>query len=103
MSLPEKVKLIDNLKGPLQHLTFSSLDVESFQEFYSKKLGFKITDTVVHKDGKLATSFITSNHEHHTLACFKSKKMELITILMRLGIGIILKIGATISQIMTLS
>ena len=73
MSLPEKVKLIDNLKGPLQHLTFSSLDVESFQEFYSKKLGFKITDTVVHKDGNLATSFITSNHEHHTLACFKSK------------------------------
>ena len=74
MNLPEKVKLFDNLKGPLQHLTFSSLDVESFQEFYSKKLGFKITDNVVHKDGKLATSFITSNHEHHTLACFKSKK-----------------------------
>ncbi len=72
--LPEKVKLFDDLKGPLQHLTFSSLDVESFQEFYSKKLGFKITDTVVHKDGNLATSFITSNHEHHTLACFKSKK-----------------------------
>ena len=73
--LPES-KLFDDLKGPLQHLTFSSLDVESFQEFYSKKLGFKITDIVVHKDGNLATSFITSNHEHHTLACFKSKKME---------------------------
>ena len=73
--LPEKVKLFDDLNGPLQHLTFSSLDVESFQEFYSKKLGFKITDTVVHKDGNLATSFITSNHEHHTLACFKANKV----------------------------
>ena len=35
----------------------------------------KITDNVVHKNGSLATCFLTSNHEHHTIACFKSDKV----------------------------
>ncbi len=60
---------------PLQHLTFSSKNVERFQSFYCDLLGFKITDNVVHNDGSLATSFLTSNHEHHTIACFKSDKI----------------------------
>ena len=60
---------------PLQHLTLSSKDVEKFQNFYCNLLGFKITDRVVHKDGSIATCFLTSNHEHHTIACFKSSKI----------------------------
>ena len=75
LSLNENKNFFHGLNGPLQHLTFSSLDVEKFQNFYSEKLGFKITDVVLHKDGTLATCFITSNHEHHTLACFKSDKI----------------------------
>ncbi len=75
LSLNENKNYGEVLNGPLQHLTFSSLDVETFQNFYSEKLGFKITDVVLHKDGSLATCFITSNHEHHTLACFKSDKV----------------------------
>jgi catechol-2,3-dioxygenase len=62
----------EGVHGPLQHLTFSSLDVEQFQDFYHNRLGFQVTDRVVTKDGKLATCFTTSNHEHHTIACFKS-------------------------------
>ena len=62
------------LKGPLQHLTLASFDVEAFQEFYSDKLGFEVTDRVLHADGALATCFATSNHEHHTIACFKSDR-----------------------------
>ena len=60
---------------PLQHLTLSSKNVEKFQSFYCDLLGFKITDKVVHKNGSLATCFLTSNHEHHTIACFKSDKV----------------------------
>jgi catechol 2,3-dioxygenase-like lactoylglutathione lyase family enzyme len=64
----------DGINGPLQHVTFSSFDVEAFQEFYEKKLGFQVTDRVVKTDGTLATCFTTSNHEHHTIACFRSDK-----------------------------
>ena len=60
---------------PLQHLTFSSKDVEQFEHFYCNMLGFKTTDRVIHKNRSLATSFLTSNHEHHTIACFKSNKI----------------------------
>lgn len=72
----EKTKTQKNYsKAPLQHLTISSLNVENFQHFYTRKLGFKITDEVLNKNGTLATCFLTSNHEHHTLACFKSDKI----------------------------
>ena len=59
--------------APLQHLTFASKNVEAFEHFYSKKLGFSVSDRVMHKDGSMATCFTRSNHEHHTIACFKSK------------------------------
>ena len=60
--------------APLQHLTFASKDVEKFQNFYQRKLGFQVTDRVVKSTGELATCFTTSNHEHHTIACFKSSQ-----------------------------
>ena len=54
----------------MQHVVFASLNVEAFRSFYCDKLGFSLTDRVLHDDGSLATCFFTSNHEHHTLACF---------------------------------
>jgi catechol 2,3-dioxygenase len=62
------------LQGPVQHLTFAASDVQAFVDFYHGKLGFALTDRVRHDSGELATAFITSNHEHHTLACFKSDR-----------------------------
>lgn len=62
------------LRGPTQHLTFASFDVEAFQDFYHGKLGFALSDRVLHADGRLATSFVRSNHEHHTIACFRSNR-----------------------------
>ena len=62
------------LQGPVQHLTFAATNVESFVAFYQNRLGFLLTDRVLHDDGTLATAFLTSNHEHHTLACFKSNR-----------------------------
>ena len=63
------------LNGPLQHLTFSTLNVEKFVDFYVGKLGFCISDRVLHSNGNLATCFVRSNHEHHSVACFKSDRI----------------------------
>ena len=65
---------LNGIHAPLQHLTFASEDVVLFQNFYENKLGFQVTDRVVKNNGELATCFTTSNHEHHTIACFKSSK-----------------------------
>ena len=64
----------DGLHAPVQHLTLASKDAEAFEAFYHGELGFEVTDRVRHADGTLATSFATSNHEHHTIACFKSDR-----------------------------
>ena len=60
----------NGIAGALQHVVFASFNVEAFRSFYCDKLGFSLTDRVLHDDGSLATCFFTSNHEHHTLACF---------------------------------
>ena len=69
--LPENKKL-SGLHGAIQHLTLATLDVQKIVNFYQGKLGFRLVDRVLHSDGSLATAFLTSNREHHTLACFKS-------------------------------
>jgi catechol 2,3-dioxygenase-like lactoylglutathione lyase family enzyme len=58
------------LRGPLQHLTLASRDVEAIERFYAGQLGFAVSDRVRNREGKLMTCFMRSNHEHHTLACF---------------------------------
>jgi len=63
------------IRGPTQHLTYASHDVEAFVDFYHGKLGFGLSDRVLHPDGSLATAFTRSNHEHHTIACFKSDRV----------------------------
>jgi catechol 2,3-dioxygenase-like lactoylglutathione lyase family enzyme len=61
------------LRGPLQHLTLATHDVHAVEDFYAGKLGFLVSDRVRKPDGSLATSFMRSNHEHHTLACFRAE------------------------------
>ena len=74
VSKKENTFVTKGINAPLQHLTFASKDVEKFQNFYHKKLGFQVSDRVVKNNGELATCFTTSNHEHHTIACFKSSQ-----------------------------
>lgn len=62
------------IHAPTQHLTFATQDLDGFVDFYVTKLGFQITDRVLHEDGRLATIFTTTNHEHHTIACFLSNR-----------------------------
>ncbi len=65
------------LHGPLQHVTFRSKCVESFEKFYNEILNFKVVDQVVNTSGKITASFLTSNQEHHTIACFKASETSL--------------------------
>ena len=66
-----------SLNGPLQHITFTSTNLDNFVQFYVDKLGFKISDKVMNKEGKLTTCFMRSNQEHHTVACFLSSECGL--------------------------
>ncbi|HEX2656377.1 MAG TPA: VOC family protein [Xanthobacteraceae bacterium] len=59
------------LKAPLQHVTIASEDVPAIEAFYVDVLGFAVSDRVRNTQGDLTTSFLRSNHEHHTLACFR--------------------------------
>lgn len=74
LAIPQAAGLA-GLRGPTQHLTFASGDVEAFAQFYAGRLGFAISDRVLHDDGTLATCFTRSNHEHHTIACFRSDRV----------------------------
>jgi catechol-2,3-dioxygenase len=60
----------DGIRGPLQHLTLASKDIEAIESFYAGALGFGVSDRVVADDGKVMTCFMRGNHEHHNLACF---------------------------------
>ena len=65
------------LRGPLQHVTLATFDVAAIENFYAGKLGFLVSDRVLNDKGAIATSFMRSNHEHHTLACFLSSRQGL--------------------------
>jgi catechol 2,3-dioxygenase len=61
------------LHGPLQHLTLATRDPEALENFYAGKLGFAVSDRVRNEKGEVNTCWTRSNHEHHTLAFFRSR------------------------------
>lgn len=61
------------MPGPLQHLAFATFDAIALEDFYHRRLGFAVSDRVLREDA-LTTSFLRSNHEHHTVACFKATR-----------------------------
>jgi catechol 2,3-dioxygenase len=64
------VKVGKAIRGPIQHLTLATCDVQAIEDFYAGKLGFGVSDRVVNEHGKVMTCFMRGNHEHHNLACF---------------------------------
>jgi catechol 2,3-dioxygenase-like lactoylglutathione lyase family enzyme len=59
------------LRGPLQHLTLATQNPVAIERFYVDRLGFLVSDYVRDGDGKVLVCWTRSNHEHHTLACFR--------------------------------
>jgi catechol 2,3-dioxygenase len=66
----QPVKITKAIRGPIQHLTLATRDVQAIEDFYAGKLGFGVSDRVVNEHGKVMTCFMRGNHEHHNLACF---------------------------------
>jgi catechol 2,3-dioxygenase len=64
------VQIKKSIRGPIQHLTLATRDVQAIEDFYAGKLGFGVSDRVVNENGKVMTCFMRGNHEHHNLACF---------------------------------
>jgi catechol 2,3-dioxygenase-like lactoylglutathione lyase family enzyme len=64
------------LRGPLQHLTLASRDVQAIEDFYHGKLGFGLSDRVLDPQGRMMTCFMRGNHEHHNIACFLHKDRQ---------------------------
>lgn len=62
---------LEGMKAPLQHLTFATHDVDAIERFYAGRLGFAVSDRVRSQSGEHMTCFMRSNHEHHTIACFR--------------------------------
>jgi len=62
------------LRGPLQHLTLATPDPEAIEDFYVGTLGFLTSDYVRDAVGAVQTCWMRSNHEHHTLACFRHSR-----------------------------
>ena len=65
------------IPGRIQHFALTSQDVAEQVAFYHDKLGFALMDRVFTDDGELTAAFMTSNHEHHTIACFKASRSGL--------------------------
>ena len=70
LTLPRPVAPGRSIRGPIQHLTLASRDVQAIEDFYAGKLGFGVSDRVLSDEGKMMTCFMRGNHEHHNLACF---------------------------------
>lgn len=70
LALSQDVRNLKGIRGPIQHLTLASRDVQAIEDFYAGKLGFGVSDRVVNTEGKMMTCFMRGNHEHHNLACF---------------------------------
>jgi catechol 2,3-dioxygenase-like lactoylglutathione lyase family enzyme len=74
VGLSADVRPAQGLRGPLQHLTFATRDVSALERFYADGLGFAVSDRVRRDTGEITTSFMRSNHEHHTIACFEAAR-----------------------------
>jgi catechol 2,3-dioxygenase len=70
----QQVRALKGIRGPIQHLTLATRDVQAIENFYAGKLGFGVSDRVVNGAGKVMTCFMRSNHEHHNLACFYQER-----------------------------
>jgi catechol 2,3-dioxygenase len=70
LAISQDVRSLKGIRGPIQHLTLASQNVQAIEDFYAGKLGFGVSDRVVNAEGKMMTCFMRGNHEHHNLACF---------------------------------
>lgn len=64
----------DRLAARLQHTVFQTTDLKTVVDFYVQRIGFTVSDEVVTDDGAIATCFLRSDDEHHSLAFFQGSQ-----------------------------
>ena len=64
-------------KARLQHAVFATADPERLLAFYTKAIGFRLSDRVEDSDNALRAAFLRSGSEHHSLALFRAAKSRL--------------------------
>lgn len=73
----ERPPAAEGLPARLQHVVVASTDAERMTSFYTDVVGFRLSDRVLDDQGGLRTSFMRSDHEHHSLAVFKADSCRL--------------------------
>lgn len=61
----------------IQHIVFTSVNVQRLLSFWSDILGFTLTDRVVDHQGCLRAAFLRCNREHHSVAVFAANESRL--------------------------
>ncbi len=70
-------KVGPGLPARLQHLVLSSANASRLADFYTRIVGLRESDRVLDDEGGLRTTFMRSDHEHHSLAVFQAAKNRL--------------------------
>lgn len=60
----------EGMPGRLQHVVFASPSAPDLAAFYREVVGFVLSDEVFDDHGRLKSSFVRSDPEHHSLAVF---------------------------------
>ena len=69
--------LKDHLPGRLQHVVVATESLPAMIEFYTGKLGFRLSDRVIDDAKDTAVAFFRSDEEHHSFACFRARARQL--------------------------
>jgi catechol 2,3-dioxygenase-like lactoylglutathione lyase family enzyme len=73
---PQKLTA-EGLPARLQHVVLASTDAQRMTRFYADVVGMRVSDRVLDDQGDLRTSFLRTDHEHHSLAVFKADSCRL--------------------------
>lgn len=71
-SSTERNHRTDLPEASLQHFALRTQNIDAMVDFYTERLGFKVSDRVQHEDGRLAACFLRTDPLHHALALFSA-------------------------------
>lgn len=67
----------DHLPGRLQHVVVATDNLPQMIDFYSSKVGFRLSDRVIDDARDTAVAFFRCDSEHHSFACFRARARQL--------------------------
>ena len=68
---------VANRAARIQHVVIATTDLPRLVEFFTRIVGFQLSDRVLDNEGGLRTVFLRCSHEHHSLALFAADENRL--------------------------